>query len=309
MAPKGNVVARNISFGGGWGWIEDAAAKYIRFEANLRDVDPHFVDAAHGNFQLRDDSPAFKLGFKRIPISRIGLYQSGDRASWPVTTTVLPKSVTPAPAPAARVGRAGPAPVINVPRAISKVTIDGFLDPAEWGGLRPDAAMVIERGDDGGKVTPRSLAWLAHDGTALLIAIDNEVDASKPLQTGNVWVQNDAVEVAVRDPFAGKSAPILVLRGYPNSVFESSRESQAPDDAVKRAARGVSYAAKIVSPTHWTAEWRIPFASLGLDPVKIRRFQFNLSGRKTANNLWIMWVPTGGCTWQADQAGVLELAG
>ena len=33
------------------------------------------MDAAQLNFQLRDDSPACKLGFQRIPIEKIGLYQ------------------------------------------------------------------------------------------------------------------------------------------------------------------------------------------------------------------------------------------
>jgi hypothetical protein len=35
--------------------------------------DPGFVDLKHGNLQLRDDSPAFKLGFKRIPMEQIGM--------------------------------------------------------------------------------------------------------------------------------------------------------------------------------------------------------------------------------------------
>lgn len=36
-------------------------------------ADPRFVDIARMNFQLRDDSPAFAMGFKRIPFERIGL--------------------------------------------------------------------------------------------------------------------------------------------------------------------------------------------------------------------------------------------
>jgi hypothetical protein len=48
------------------------------------------VDAEHGNFQLKDDSPALKLGFQRIPLEKIGLYESPDRASWPVSHTVRP---------------------------------------------------------------------------------------------------------------------------------------------------------------------------------------------------------------------------
>jgi hypothetical protein len=84
MAPKGNLIARNICVGGRWGDFEGKAKPLVKFQDNLLDQDPRFVDAAHQNFQLRDDSPAYKLGFKRIPIDKIGLYQDEQRASWPV---------------------------------------------------------------------------------------------------------------------------------------------------------------------------------------------------------------------------------
>jgi hypothetical protein len=35
--------------------------------------DPGFVDLKNENFQLRDNSPAFKIGFKNIPIEKIGI--------------------------------------------------------------------------------------------------------------------------------------------------------------------------------------------------------------------------------------------
>jgi hypothetical protein len=44
----------------------------VTFEDNLVDQDPRFVDPAHQNFQLRSGSPAYKLGFQRIPLDRIG---------------------------------------------------------------------------------------------------------------------------------------------------------------------------------------------------------------------------------------------
>ncbi len=49
-------------------------------------ADPGFLDPAHENFQLRDDSPAYKLGFKRIPMEKIGLYRDEHRI-------VVPKSM------------------------------------------------------------------------------------------------------------------------------------------------------------------------------------------------------------------------
>jgi Right handed beta helix region len=82
LAPKGNVVGRNICWNGRWGSTEEKALPYVVFKDNLLDTDPQFRDAP--TFELRNDSPAFKLGFQRIPYDKIGLYPSEDRASWPV---------------------------------------------------------------------------------------------------------------------------------------------------------------------------------------------------------------------------------
>lgn len=47
-------------------------------------ADPLFVDAANRDYRLRPDSPAIKLGFKPIPIEKIGPYEDDLRASWPI---------------------------------------------------------------------------------------------------------------------------------------------------------------------------------------------------------------------------------
>jgi hypothetical protein len=83
-APEGNVIARNICWGGTWDGMQDQAEKYVTIENNLIQEDPHFVDVENKDFRLKDDSPAFALGFQPIPIEKIGLYESPDRASWPV---------------------------------------------------------------------------------------------------------------------------------------------------------------------------------------------------------------------------------
>lgn len=83
-APKYNKIERNISFGGKW--LNIYSKNYdstISIKDNLVDVDPCFVDAASMKFQLKDDSPAFKLGFKRIPFEKIGLYKDKYRRVLP----------------------------------------------------------------------------------------------------------------------------------------------------------------------------------------------------------------------------------
>jgi hypothetical protein len=84
LAPKGNVMARNICWGGKWGSTEDKAKPFVKFENNLIDTDPRFAGKPPADFRLAPDSPALKLGFRPIPFEKIGPYKSDDRASWPV---------------------------------------------------------------------------------------------------------------------------------------------------------------------------------------------------------------------------------
>ncbi len=110
--PKGNVVRCNIFWRGdgtnlrrtGWNqpaanksyevawWhhIQKSAYPLLTIENNMVDIDPRFVDEAAGDFRLREDSPAWNLGFQAIPFEQIGLYQDEFRASWPVSHEVDP---------------------------------------------------------------------------------------------------------------------------------------------------------------------------------------------------------------------------
>ncbi len=71
--PKGNQIVRNIFHGGDWLQLHDNLNdKVIQIQDNWSEGDPGFISVEKNNFQLRDDSPAYKLGFKRIPIEKIG---------------------------------------------------------------------------------------------------------------------------------------------------------------------------------------------------------------------------------------------
>ena len=215
----------------------------------------------------------------------------------------MPPKPAASPKPKAR---PGPPPVAKVPRAAAPITVDGTLNPPEWGGADPTRALLIEQGIQGEKLSPPSRAWLAWDDAALYVAFDNAVDPKKPLRPGPTWGQDDAVEVALRNPAGGKDAPIFVLRGFPNGHFESSTEAGAPEAAAKKAGEAMKFAAKIIDAGRWTAEFRIPFAALGLDPAKSPRLQLNLTVRKTSADLWLMWQGTRGYSWEVGNAGILE---
>ena len=310
MAPKYNVISRNIAVGGRWGDFDGKAKPYVTFTDNILDQTPEALFATPQkfanpdatpqatDFTLRPDCVAFKVGFKALPLAKMGLYQSPDRASWPVLSTVRPMA---APPPVVQRAQRKATVTYKVSKLQGPVTIDGSL--GEWGG----SPMVIEQGLQGEKTTPPSQAWLAYDDKALYVAIDNSTDPKFPIHLTNQWGQDDAVEIAVKNPAAGKDAPILVLRGYPNGYFESSAEAGATDAQAKAALQGVQYAGKIVEARKWTAEWRIPWAALGIDLSKQTTFPFNLSVRKSANELWLQWQGTGGSTWQVDNAGLIEL--
>ena len=70
--PKGNVIQRNVCYGGRWLDLQGVQRSIVTIKDNLTETDPYFVDPDNMNFQLKGNSPAYKLGFKQIPIEKIG---------------------------------------------------------------------------------------------------------------------------------------------------------------------------------------------------------------------------------------------
>ncbi len=103
VPPEGNVLERNICWGGKWlecGW--HAKVEMLRIADNVTDKDPLFVDPGRGDFRLRPESPARASGFEPIPIHQIGLVKDEYRQD------VAPRpgeAVTPEAAHVAPVGQ------------------------------------------------------------------------------------------------------------------------------------------------------------------------------------------------------------
>ena len=53
-------------------------------ENNSVAEDPLFVSPERDDYRLRPQSPALKMGFRPLPIGKMGLYASSERAVWPV---------------------------------------------------------------------------------------------------------------------------------------------------------------------------------------------------------------------------------
>ena len=61
--------------------------------------------------------------------------------------------------------------------------MDGELQPEEWGGLSPEAAMVLKAHVSGALVEPAARAWLTHDGSALRVGLVTELAETRDLGT------------------------------------------------------------------------------------------------------------------------------
>ena len=295
--PRMNTAVRNVAVMCG----AFARGNYTLEHNLVLDEDPGFVDAAAGNFALKPGSVVFQKipGFQPIPFDRIGLVRDANRPTLPERTWAYPP---PKPLPKAESPkshkRTTPPPVFKVPPVQGPVAVEG---------ADPKRAISLAQDLHGRKASPTSRAWLGTDGVRLFVAIDNTVAPSTALRRGHQWGRDDAIEIALRNPAAGKNAPTFVLRGYPDGHFESSSEAGAPATAAQKAGKAVKFAAKVVSKSRWTATCAIPFAALGIDPAKHKRLQCNLTVRKAASDLWLMWQGTRGYSWKVANAGLLEL--
>lgn len=81
--PKGNRIERNIYFEGRWLELQDHLTPDVAI-GNWTEGDPGFIAPGKGDFRLRPDAPALRIGFQPIPVAKIGLYDDAYRRSLPV---------------------------------------------------------------------------------------------------------------------------------------------------------------------------------------------------------------------------------
>jgi hypothetical protein len=82
--PVGNVIARNISVRSDFlslsrGRMPEEIQKLVTVKDNLTEGDPGLIAPEDGDFRLKSDSAVLKLGFKPIPVEKIGLYRDEYR--------------------------------------------------------------------------------------------------------------------------------------------------------------------------------------------------------------------------------------
>src|SRR5262249_43794695 len=80
VPPEGNKVLRNICQGGKWLDLRwHPLPEHIEVRDNSVGENQVEVDVAKRIFRVKADSPAHKLGFKLIPVEKIGLYKDECR--------------------------------------------------------------------------------------------------------------------------------------------------------------------------------------------------------------------------------------
>jgi hypothetical protein len=300
--PRGNRVTRNLRWGGRWDEIEAKARPGVTLSDNLTDQDPLFVDAAKQDFRLRPESPAWALGFREIPVSKIGLYPSPERASWPVRSDVRPPPAGVAAAPAAK-----PQPRVveplRVPRVKVTPAVDGALTANEW----PDPPVPVKdtpgREPLAGK--PAALR-LAHDGRCLYVAVTVPIASPEALKRGTVWGQDDGAEVCFRDASGAKPGPTFVVHGFVTGQLTSGTEAGASEAAAAKLGKACRFAAT-VGQDQWTGEWAVPLEAAGIVPATGLRLGFNLGIWRSHSGEWLAWAGALGPNYQLDNTGVVVL--
>ena len=87
VPPENNRLERNICAGPRWlRFAMGGKADLLVQKDNVVDQDPLFVNRAAGDYRLRADSPALRMGFRPIPVERIGLVADENRIKKPAET-------------------------------------------------------------------------------------------------------------------------------------------------------------------------------------------------------------------------------
>ncbi len=329
MAPKGIVVAHNVIIGSNWDDIEKKALPFIAMRDNLLDAprsllftvsqslgitahipvgaiprtrgDARFLlpPSTWAGPNLIPDASFKAIGFTPIPVDRIGLYASPERASWPVVHQV---DVQAWPTSGAGSIAARTEPPLSVARAVRPPTVDGVVAPDEY----PGESVALAETPSRDKIAANAgRAWLSHDAQRLYIAV--QVPLSKPqlLVSKGDWGAADGLEIALRRD--GKTpGQTFVLQGFPDGRANASTDAGASPAASEALLKASRYAAKVGADS-WTAEWSIPLKEAGVGAAPGAVLGFNIGVRRVESDEWIAWTGTGAQNWKLAGAGRLVL--
>jgi len=281
---------------------------FSEWQKSGRDVhsvmaDPGFVNPKEGDFRLRPDSPALKLGFEPFDVEPVGPGPKGEWADpWASARLVELFNLRPR---AHRTRRPpDPPPAMTAAPAKRKPVVDGRAGRVEWYGVPVVSLDNSPRGRS--SIAGASRVRVCRDAARLYLLFESDVTYPRRLRLGSSrWGQTDGIEICLQD--VRRAGRIVVLRGYPSGEAECARGMRAHYREEFRPSRlNVAYAAKITGKG-WAAEWAIPFAELGIKIGKVPTLRFNVAVHHAASDERLVWVATGGSIWYVDRGGQLIL--
>jgi len=196
-------------------------------------------------------------------------------------------------------------PTLTIAPRQAAITIDGRENKSEWQGV---ATTQLLKTPDGQKTPYDSRIRVTYDEKFLYVLMVNRVEDEKQLRAvGSEWPQDDGAEVCLQNISGKGPGPVLVIRGFASGRSMGATDAGASIGMARRVSRGTKFAASI-GPGIWSAEWRISFAACGINPAKHKRLRFNVGVRRARQRKWIVWVATGGSTYELARAGELILS-
>ena len=197
-------------------------------------------------------------------------------------------------------------PELRALKPKTPITLDGAVTEWPW----KDAARVITLnkspgGDLLGGPLPGALAAL--DGGALTIALRIPLAKGAAPRLGGPY-QGDGLEMALQSTDPMNRGPIYVFWGGADGQFDTVSVGGTTPAQLERSRKAITYKAR-VGKDEWSCEWRIPLASVGVDPKTVKRLLFNVGHLNKDTGNWCAWFATGGALYEVGGAGDLLLGG
>ena len=328
---KDNVIERNVNTGGPFLSVAGGIRDRNTIRSNWDGEDPFFVDRKKGDFRIRPGSPVYGLsGCEPVSMEGIGVYKDPLRASWPIkrSSSDIGKYYKPDWKPIGELSQTILAPIKRVSPPLyytveerkKKINVDGMLGKDEWEGLDMKKAMVIEnyyKGDQK-KEGAKSYAWLMYDRDNLYVAMKHEPDPYKegmPARLkGHIPVFEIAVESQNGPHSRGWWSDDMVTGPIYSMTFKYSGELSVnnlfgmPHADVRKIEESIEYKRHVLDDENksWTSEVRIPWSSLGINPLEVEQLAFNIGTEKKVD--WFAWVAPGASIWRVENAGFIRFA-
>ncbi len=303
----GNTYANNIGVDSGNFVIYNK--KVILPTLHLKDNihihgDPGFVDPQGLDFRFKSDSPILKQvpDFAPLPaLDEMGLYPSPDRATPSRRFGPDVSKLPPFTSSAKLLEELPQHPAQRV--EAGRIVVDGQIQRGEWN--QSDAQpLTCNTALGKNKSDKQTQAWIATDGTHLLLAVKVQVDADQPLVNQGAWGRRDGLEFAFADPGMSPS-PTLLVQCFPDGTGHIAVSEQLDQAHADKLTQQAMRMATSQQKDAWLCEVSLDLKALGFDTREMRRLLFNLNVRRMADASWMAWTPITSSFRDVQRAGLL----